>query len=248
MKSLIIIFIIAVLLSGCKSSIGSEEQRSISKLRQYIVSAISGDTTANRILSGLIDSDLPAKTEYNTLVIDSMKISGTKKFYNVLIQFDNPLFNRLAVYDADYNLLMLDQSLNGNISVSYSKESGPYLKVVEGFISKDMINLKRLSLYKMDTTAVYLAFRTFLSMSKPDIFISQDIEQFTDEIIITNLTFPEHMINASKKDTFVFYPLENKFKSKHRTFDSLVIGQVNSYSAPTFLPELIDKKTIRNNY
>lgn len=248
MKAATTILVICLILAGCRSAEIPKNEINTVKLRHYVTSAISGDTSSNRILSGLIDSEMPKGTEYSTLVIDSIRLRHSKKLFSVLLQFNNPLYNRLAVYDSDLNLLLIDQSLNGNISVVFTSENGHYLKAIEGFISKDMINLKRLSLYRVDSTSVRLAFRTFISMSKPDLFISQDIEQLTDSVIITNISFPEGMITSAKKDTFRFSETELLFKSQRRSFDSIVINQINSYNMPTFLPELIDKKTIRNNY
>lgn len=245
MKHIVMIILAMYFITGCNSS--NVPHKSISLIKQHIIKAAAGDTSGNNLLSGLLDSNLPRNTHFTKLVIDSLKINNIKKIYCVLIQYENPLYNRLAIYNTNMDLLLLDRSLNGNVSLSFTKLNGQYLRVVEGFISQDLINLKRLSFYKLDTSAAYLSFRSFLSMSRPDMFLSQEVEQITDELIITNISFPERMFESARKDTFVFYPLENRYKSKKRTFDSLVIKQVNSYTSKTFLPELTRAGKIKNN-
>jgi len=241
MKSYLYIVTLLAFLLGCSSS-DIQYDKSTKNLRQYVIKAVSGDTLANRLLSGLVDSELPNGTEFSNLLIDSMKVEKTKKLYSVMLQFENPIFNRLAVYDSKLNLLMIDKSLNGNISVTYTKDGGLFLKVVEGFISKDMINLKRLSLYKLDTASVRLALRTFISCSKPDIFLSQDLVSVSPNMIITNIAFPERMINTARKDTFFYDSLKKSYISSNKIFDLLVLDQVKNYTYPTFLPELVEKE------
>ena len=114
MKSILFIITLFVL-SGCsKKEKPVEEKLDGNILRTLVSEAINGIYSANQQLSDLIDYSLPIDSDYNSLIIDSLKLNN-KTFYYVLLEFPDPEYNRFAVYDSSFSPQLLDKSLNGNI-------------------------------------------------------------------------------------------------------------------------------------
>jgi hypothetical protein len=150
-------------------------------IERLVQAAIDSNISSNNELAGLIDYSLPLNKNYNSLKIDSIKINSGEVFYFVLLEHPNPVYNVFAVYDTSLSLLLLDKSLNGNLSAEAVTLSGKqFVKVNEGFISKDVLVLNRLSLYKPDSSKISLVFRTHTKLAKPDIEYFQEVKELND--------------------------------------------------------------------
>lgn len=239
MKS--ILFVITIfILSGCRPQEKPVEKKlNGNTLKTLVSQAIDGIYSANLQLSNLIDYSLPIDSNYNSLIIDSIKLEH-KTFYYVLLEFPNPEYNRFAVYDSSFTPELIDKSLNGNISCEKIKAGNKnFIKIDEAYLSKDTLLLNRLSLYQVDTSGVYLSFRTHTKFSKPDLVYLQDITEISDSLIKTTIS----LIN--KEDKFVFDSSVKKYVSSQNIFDEFIISEIENFRNEPVKPQLADT-TISN--
>src|SRR3970282_2932715 len=115
MKHLIPLVLI-IIFSGCgrKESTNSSEKVNTADIKALVIKALNSDTAANDKLGNLFDYALPPnKNKYNSIIADSL-IAGKKVYFFVLLENQEPLYNRFAVYDSLLTPLLIDKSLNGN--------------------------------------------------------------------------------------------------------------------------------------
>ena len=149
MKRIKLITIISILtIIGCfESKISEPKVLSGNALQALVESAVNKDKKANDSLSNLIDFDVDNNIPYNSIKVDSFYLDSLK-YFSVLIEHPNPLYNRLAIYDTATNCYLIDKSLNGKLSFEFIElQNLKLLKVIERFISKDTLSVARLSLY-----------------------------------------------------------------------------------------------------
>ena len=84
-------------------------------LENTVLRAIKGVKAANDSLSNLIDYSLPLNSDYNQLSIDSTLFNKNRVLFTLLITYNNPLYNRFAVYNTNLEAELIDKSLNGYI-------------------------------------------------------------------------------------------------------------------------------------
>lgn len=244
MKKFIIPFLlIFTLFAGCSKE-GKLKKLAPGNFKELITQAISGDKDANTALQGLVDQNLPVNTEYNTLVADSFKSNG-QRYYYIMLEYSNPMYNRYAIYNSRFNLLLLDKSLNGDMAMDFFvKDDITFIKLAESFISKEALSLKRLSLYKIGPDNIKLAFRAFYSLNKPDAFFSQEPGTISKDSIITDISVPES-VSTVKNDKYVYSPKEERYISQNNYFDQIVKQQVKDFDFPATLPEIKDEKSAK---
>lgn len=223
MKSILFI-VILFLLTGCSTNQKpGEENLNGNTLKKLVSKAIDGIYSANLQLSNLIDYSLPIVSNYNSFNVDSLKLSN-KTFYYVLLEYPDPRYNRFAVYDSSFFPQLIDKSLNGNIDLEKIKAGNKnFIKVDEAYLSKDTLLLNRLSLYSVDTSGVYLAFRTHTKFSKPNIVYSQDVTEISDSLIKTNISI------SNKEDIFVFDSSAKKYISTQNIFDDFINNEIENF-------------------
>ncbi|HEX2960594.1 MAG TPA: hypothetical protein VHO43_02320 [Ignavibacteriales bacterium] len=244
MKKIIIpLVLILVLTAGCSKD-NKAKKLTTGNFKQLVVQAISGDEEANNALQGLVDQDLPVNTSYNTLLADSFKSNG-QRYYYVMLEYSNPVYNRYAVYNSKFNLLLLDKSLNGDVAMDYFvKDDITFIKLAESFISKEALSIKRLSLYKVGQDNIKLAFRSFYSLNKPDAFFSQELGTITKDTIVTEISVPEN-VSTVKSDRFIYSPKDERYRSENNYFDKIIKQQVKDFNFPASLPEIKDEKSAK---
>lgn len=229
--------------AGCSKD-GNLKKLAPGNFKELVTQAIAGDKDADKALQGLVDEDLPANTAYNALVADSFKSNG-QRYYYVMLQYSNPVYNRFAVYNSSFNLLLLDKSLNGDLAMDYFvKDDITFIKIAESFISKEALSLKRLSLYKVGHDNIKLSFRSFYSLNKPDAFFSQELGTISKDTIVTEISVPEN-VSMVKSDKFIYSPGKERYISEDSYFDNIIKQQVKDFDFPATLPEIKDEKSAR---
>ena len=232
MKYYLTILLSFILFYGCTPKENKPAAKKISSayIQGLVQNAIDSNVTANNELAGLIDYNLTLNKNYNSLKVDSIKTNSGKVYYFVLIEYPNPVYNIFAVYDTSLTLLLLDKSLNGNLSAEAVTLSGkPFIKVNEGFISKDVLVVNRLSLYEPDSSKVNLVFRTHTKLAKPDVEYFQEIEELDNNQILTKMSSSSKSPISNLKDTFNFDSSTKKYKSEKDTFDMFVKKEIAEY-------------------
>jgi hypothetical protein len=213
--------------------------------QNLILRAISGDTSANQKLSNLVDLNIPFNNDYNKLITDSLITKGKKKFFIVLLNYPNPIYNRLAVYDTALNMYLIDKSLNGYVSESLlNLNEKRLIKISESFISKDVLQVNRTSLYEINDSSANLCFRTFTRLTLPGSVFTQSISAFSNDQIITELSGTKVSTISGMKDIFTFNRSNKEYSSTGKVFDNFVLDRIKNFVNYSDKPEIIDKKTL----
>src|SRR3970040_1071119 len=116
MKHLIPLVLI-IIFSGCgrKENTNSSEKVNTADIKALVIKALNSDTAANNKLGNLFDYTLPpSKNKYNSIIADSL-MAGKKVYFFVLLENQEPLYNRFAVYDSNFTPLLIVKFLKGNI-------------------------------------------------------------------------------------------------------------------------------------
>lgn len=250
MKYLLIILSSLYIISGCSKN-SNEPETTIKgkRLKQLVEEALWGSVDANSELSDLVNPKMPSPDKSNKLAVDSSKIISGDKLYSVLIEYPDPRYNVLAVYDDSLNLLLQDNSLNGNIVVKWENLSGKlYLVASENFLSKDILKLSRISLYSTENKNVDLVFRTFTKLEKADKIYKQYVENVTSIAIVTRITSNADFVLNNTSDTFKFSSFSNKYSSSDDNFNQFVLSEVKNANWPLekaeLTPDTIVQQTI----
>ena len=242
------LIILTLLFGGCslfnkpKTDLPAYNSRT---LKDLILRAVSGDTGANKKLSNFVDLNIPVNNDYIALVIDSLSAKANKKYFIVLINYPNPIFNRFAIYDTALNIYLIDKSLNGYINESViNLNEKKLVKISESFISKDILRIDRISLYQINDTSANLSFRTFTKLTDPKIVFNQIITEFSTERIKTELSSSQVTPISGKADIFLFDYAKKEYISQNNTFDNFVLEHIKNYKNNLDKPEITDKRSL----
>lgn len=210
-------------------------------LEQFVIDAVNGNKTAIDTLNGIFDGSLPPPPFYNKLSIDSVSFS-TSRYYTVLIEFENPVYNVFAIYDSAFSMRLIDRSLNGHLSLSkkVNNENG-FLEIHEEFISKNIFSIKRYNLYYFDKDTVTKSLRFCTELSDAKVKLTHSIIGFADDVINTKLVLSPKSTIKETWDTFLWLEGQLKFISQSNTFDSLIIPKIALYK-PKVSANIINDK------
>lgn len=215
------------------------------RIKQMISAAMNGNLAVNDTLGKLFDPNLPVTNNFHQYYFDSLTVQGKQKFFFAVLEFPNPLYNRLVIYDSLLNVYLMDKSLNGNLTVNVSADSlFPLIQITEAFRSKDSIRLQRLNLYYAGRDTVTSVLRTFIQFNEG----KKEYKQ--------KMVFPEiHTINATitsadKKEKG--FPINNKYVfdstrwsyiTRDSSFEKLVLSLIQRYSFAYSKNQIVDKVT-----
>lgn len=236
MKNYLILILVSIFfLFGCNPSKNNYNKGILTtdSLTSLVEKAISGDVNSNNVLSGLIDSTFLIDDNYIIFKVDSFTTDSTI-FYYVLLEHTNPFHNRLAFYDEKANCYLIDKSLMGKLSVdTFTIGKLNFIKVIEIFLSKDSLLLKRLSLYRFTNEEIRLVYRSFAELQTPVEIFNQTITTITEDSIETKLILPRRIKTALNKDYFYFNKIENRYLSSSSYFDNLILNELNNFEIIT---------------
>jgi hypothetical protein len=240
MKLSTLLLVLILIVTSCSDNTEVPESGIVNgnMLQSLVREAVSGSIGANRLLSGLIDDDVSERQNFNQVKIDSFYLEG-KIFFSVVVEYPNPTLNLFAVYDQYLTFYLLDKSLNGNITAKWKNlEDKHIILVSERFISKDILNLERLSIYFVDGLSAGLLFRS-LNMFKMDgKEYFQTVTSISDEYIITTITGSSQDGLTSKADTFYLNTISGDYLSPNNYFSSFVRNQIKNYNFEPANPQL----------
>lgn len=247
MKNQIIIFLVVTILTaitGCKEKV--EEKQFVfdgKSFLELVTNSIKGDEESKKTLEGLITFDA-ALSSFNKIEVDSLEINNSN-YYTLLLENQNPVYNLFAIVDKDLNLILKDESLNGYLNLNFKKSGSRRFAVVsENFISKDIIELNRVSYYSLEQYSSDLVFRQFIKIKTPTKEAEQVISVISDTAIVTNIFYPQSKSSKTTKDIFRFDVADSKYKSVNNTFDSLVVKEIRNLNVTTKSPQITDAESI----
>ncbi len=245
-KSIFLSVILFIIFSSCDLFQENNSEKNPG-LSEAIKNIIAGKDTTTTSLMIFRDNELPPADNPNKIVIDTINAYG-KNFYTVLAEYPNPVYNRFAIIDSDYNVLLLDKSLNGNLAEEPTRiGSVQFVKVEENFISKGVLQLKRLSLYSIyDKGDTELALKTFTELKEPGITFVQNLIQIAPNNIETQISSSPNANSKLKKnnDVFLFNPISKRYESEDNVFSSFVLAEVESYNSQTDKLQIISRDSL----
>jgi len=247
MKIILIIITVTFLsLSGCKKQ-GRETNQikyNSRNITELVKQATNGNSVSNRLLHQLIDLALPIHNRYNQLTVDSLVTQNGKIFYTVLLSFPNPLYNRFAIYNKRLELFLLDKSLNGYLSESMIKAGNyNYIEITERFLTKDILKLERVSLYRITGTSADLIFRAFTKLKEPGITFTQSINEITENRIKTILGSSKFSKLRNKGDIFEYDNSLKRYISKANVFYKYIVNRIKRFRRKLKKPELVNRNS-----
>jgi hypothetical protein len=246
MYKFIILTIISLLFIGCSKTIREKQISSLTEniLKEIVIKAINGEWIYNDSLGGLIDYSLPQNSNYNALKIERIITPVNKTFFALLIEYQNPVYNRFAVYDSAFHLILMDNSLNGKIGLkTFNINNRQFIETDESFLSKDILGISRVSLYRIDST-VTLGFRAFTKLTTPANEYYQIITEISPDRIKTNLASIKLSLISDKSEIFTFDDKQKKYLSQSNTFMDFIKEQIASFQRAVEKPEITDKNSI----
>jgi len=215
------VFILQSCQPKVKHPVQKPQKLTVENLRKLVSEGLDGSKTAKDSLSGLFDLSEGAG-KYNNLEVNEINLNDGRNDFYVLLEYPNPLYNKLAFYGEDLKCFLIDRSLTGNIKVRPFQNNGQnYIEVNEGFRAKDIYQLNRTSFYMLTDTSAALVFRTFTKIVDPYLNYSQKIIAFTLDTIRTEINSIRHDYQI-KHDDFIYDPRSKEYKSSVNMFDSLV--------------------------
>lgn len=244
-KFLLLSFIPLILFSSC--NIFRQSNDVILLTQQKIEKFIAGTDTSESAFRIFYDKELPPPGKANHIEIDTVILNG-KKFYTILAEYPNPLYNRFAILDSNSNILLIDKSLNGYLIENILRmKQVQFIQIEENFISKDSLNLKRISLYSVINPGyAALVLRTYTELKGPKITYYQKLTQFTPEEILTKISSTvqskSELIDSS--DKFLFDAEANKYFSSGSKFDSFVITFVANFISKNHNPTIAGSNSL----
>ena len=240
-----VILILAFILTSC--SLFNDEPLNGARLRDLINRALKGDQDANIELKGLLESDHIGRRDFNSLRIDSGYIHN-KYYYSVLLEYFDPLLNILAVYDDQLRFYLLDRSLNGNLSLEWApKDNRNFIFVQERFLTKDVLNIDRLSIYEIFDTTAGLIYRSLSRFVKDNDTSFQTVEGISDNAIETKITGKGNLLALNQSDTFEFDANTNKYISRRNYFNNFVKQEIRDFRWVTTKPQIASDLFSENN-
>lgn len=242
-KIFLILFILII--SSCNKEI--KQNNSVfdgTELKKLVEQSLQKHNTNNK-LSGLFTYVAENYSTYNNIFIDSIQVDKNK-FYSILVENQNPIYNLFAIIDKNKKLFLKDESLNGYLNSNWKKAGSKIFAVVdESFRSKDIIQLDRISYYSIDSLGVNLVLRQFTKIKTPQKEADQIIVFVSDTSIHTEI-FDSSATSRPEKDNFRFNVSKNKYLSNKNKFDTLVVNEINGLNIDVQEPQIIDYQSIRN--
>ncbi|MFO7524838.1 MAG: hypothetical protein R6W68_05255 [Ignavibacteriaceae bacterium] len=242
----LIMLFIAYHIPGCDEGKINSFQFNGSKLSSFINSYLNNDSTDAAMIEIIFNNIDPGLIEVNNLTIDSLVLSESEVLYTMLLESSNPAFNTFAVMDRNMNILLKDNSLNGNINSGFQFINNTHFFItVESFKSRDTFNLQRTSLYEMNPSSVKLRFRSITGFSFGAIDISSSIISFTQQELILNYTVNDDRTFRHKNDKFTYDSFSEEYISTADHLKNFALIQIASYDNRLDITEITDAISFR---
>ena len=243
MKLLRLILIGTFFISGCRYFNSHEPERwDVNKFQAAVIAAMNGSAQYNDSLHGLFDLNTSSTDASNMVHIDSTFINKTK-YYTLLIEYPHPLYNRFAVYDTSFRLLLLDKSLNGNLTQKFTgNDLMSFVAVTEKFRSKDSIKLERINLYMIRNSTVTKTLSTFLSFNDGTSQLTQSIDNIDGTAINTSYSSEPPKLLALSGDSYAVDLSSGKSRAANSELDIKVLQLIDAYAKEYSPNQLYNKQ------
>lgn len=236
-----VLVILLLLVNACETEKKDTFRFNGKELNKIITAYLAGDSSSYSLAGFLFNNANPQLIKLNEFQVDSLVIPGKKTIYSLMVESQNPVYNLFALIDDKMNVLLKDNSLNGNLSGSFNKiENNDLFIIKESFKSKDSFNLKRTSLYKVTNNSAMLIFRALTEYSFGDRSIDSKITTFNEEktvLTFNNINTPQF---KEKTDEYLFDAISQRYSSENNFLRNFAINEINKFKTPPGLDEITD--------
>lgn len=244
MRKLFFISLLFAFLSGGCSDNNEQISTTVynaDEIKEIVQRAMRGDSYSNHLIKRLIDVTLPFNKDYKEFNINQVKLNG-EDYYSLIIKFNNPVYNRFAIYDMNLNLYLNDKSLNGNIFIEYIKiDNKDFIQVKDEFLTKDEATVERLSLYGFDESNLKLLFRSPVKYQKGEFVMLQSIVHLNIDSIMTSINAPRNIRKDIYYDLFHYNPSLKRFASVSNHFEKFISEEIKKSKHNSELYLISDK-------
>lgn len=234
MKKLLsaVVLLTILWITGCDTT--EKQNYTGDRLADLFNGSLMGDSAGMAFTKEIFDSKLPPPGKSNLIKVDSIITDEGAKYFSVLIEFSNPVYNRFCIYDSLYRLMLVDKSLNGYISMKpIDNPAVDGFEVTEMFDSKDSIKLKRGSLYILRGDTFELSFRKFTEMRLGNNYLSQTINVMTPKVLSTKLLSSKNIQLRFYEDTFLYDTDQNSYFSGEDILNRKIYEFIYNYRDDT---------------
>ncbi|HSL90808.1 MAG TPA: hypothetical protein VK870_16005, partial [Ignavibacteriaceae bacterium] len=202
---IILITAIVVLISGCGKQKPQPYEFNGKELSRLTNAFLNGDSASVSLIGFLFNAVDPKLIEVNELLIDSITMDINTKFYYLILEARNPAFNLYAVIDNKMDVLLKDNSLNGNLASQFQNINNRLFQIIqESFTAKDTFKIQRTSFYEFHNSSVNLSFRTITAFNFGKSTITSTINEFDNEKIRQSFSVINTPQFKFEKDEFLF--------------------------------------------
>lgn len=227
--TLLNILLLSFLIFGCEQFSRKSE---VKKNKQIFTAFIEEAVKSGDPLPGSADTTYKLSEDYNQLLIDTITVND-ENFYTLLVEYSNPVKNRFAVYDTSYLPVLIDRSLNGKLTFTPFKKDGiNFIIIDEAFISKNILTINRISIYRIEKDTAYPALKTLTYLKKPDIEYFQKVTTLTKDSIVTELSATKKSVINGEKDIFYFDEDGQRYIGQKNIFDNLMQEHIDYERTP----------------
>lgn len=243
-KILTLIMLLELSISCSNSDQDNQYRFNGKELKKLIDGYLNYEDSSNPAAGIIFNYSEPSLIKLNALKIDSTT-SLNKKLYTVLLEAENPAFNKFIIIDDSMNVLLKDNSLNGYLFAEFrTVEGNQFYIITESFRSKGKFNLERTTFYSLEQNSPAIIFRALTGYSENDKRISAQIKSFTDSVLTLSYSKQNLPLFNLPEEKFTFNAADNKYQSEENYLYNFVLNSINTYNSEDELSEIID----RNSY
>lgn len=241
---IILIAAIVVLISGCGKQNPQPYEFNGKELSRLTNSFLNGDSASVSLIGFLFSTVDPKLVEVNELVIDSITMDINTKFYYLILEARNPAFNLYAVIDNKMNVLLKDNSLNGNLTSQFQNINNSLFQIIqESFTAKDTFKIQKTSFYEFQNSSVNLSFRTITAFNFGKSTITSTINEFDDEKIRQSFSAINTPQFKFESDEFLFESATKRYISENNYLRNYARDQIQKYKSRNGLNEITDQSS-----
>jgi len=244
LSKIILITAIVIIISGCGKQKPQPYEFNGKELSRLTNAFLNGDSASVSLIGFLFNAVDPKLIEVNELVIDSITMDINAIFYYLILEARNPAFNLYAVIDNKMNVLLKDNSLNGNLTSQIKNIDNRLFQIIrESFTAKDTFKIQRTSFYEFTNSSVNLSFRTITAFNIGKSTITSHIKEFDHEKISQKF----YVINAPQfkfeEDNFLYDSATKKFVSENNYLRNYALDQIQKFKSRNGLNEITDQSS-----
>ncbi len=189
---------------------------------------INGDEKAESRLRDPFELNILDAKFYRKAEIDSITLEG-EKYYGLLLQHKNPLYNKFLLYNDTLGLLLHDKNLAGSLLLKKlfigEKE---FFSIIQKFSVKTIINVEKLKIYDVLHGRASVLFDNFTEVSSPSLLGIMVVNSAKSQPL--SVSFKLYGSNATFKPVKIEYTEDGKLSGNLSNWKDLLAGHMKKFS------------------